>query len=53
LICKSDFIGCFVSDLAFHAFHFAGAWVRTCSASCSVENALNTHAPEPVILAAP
>jgi hypothetical protein len=53
LICKSDFIGCFVSDLAFHAIHFAGTCFSTCSASCSVENAQNTHAPEPVILAAP
>jgi predicted acyltransferase len=53
LICKSDFIGCFASDLVFHAFHFAGTCFSTCSASCSLENALNTHAPEPVILAAP
>src|SRR5438128_736239 len=24
LICKSDLIGCFVSDFAFHAFHLLG-----------------------------
>jgi len=54
LICKSDlFSGCVFNDFAFHAVHLPGTCANTWSAASSLENAQNTHAPEPVILASP
>src|SRR4051812_26894352 len=47
--CNSACIGCRASDLACHARHAGGTCSSTRAASASLENAQNTHAPEPVM----